>query len=234
MELCRQQVTPDKEELFFHCITGFRHVLLTRWNTFGQIFRMHVRNYFMALGNASQFSKFIRMACYNASASFWKREWREDMKGSASPPQQQQRPEEQPLLENIQSQQNQLQIPQLNTKSDLFAYLEGLFAQPGPLMLSGAIFLTVLVGEFAGKSASNYNMPLEFHKRAHLDFGSDWLDRSLQMGMQALSQVVNLITTKPDIDNFHEELAVSIVQLTIDVIGKSKIVVMFDLHVMLS
>jgi hypothetical protein len=216
-EISQKEITLDKEELLFHCITGFRYVLLTKWNYFGNVFRVNVRNYFMALGNTAQFSKIIRMACYNTSASFWKREWREDMNKNAS--RQQQTPEEQVLVEKIQSQQKQFQIPQLNTKADLFAYLGSLMAQPGPLMLSGASFLGVLVGEFAGKSSSNYNMPLEFHKRAHLDFGSDWLDRSLQMSMHALSQVINLVSTKPDIDKSHEDLAVSVVQLTIDVIG---------------
>jgi hypothetical protein len=210
-----QQATPQSEELMFHCITGFRHVLLTKWNTFSPVFRGAVRDYFLRLGGVSHFSRTTRMASYNASATFWKRQWQEEKLVHA----QQQRPEEHALLETIRSLQQQLQITQLNGKTELFAYLEAGLAQPGPQMLEAATFLSILVGEFAGKSASNYNMPLEFHKRAHLDFGTDWLDKSLQMSMHALSQVVNMITTKPDIDDFQEELVLAIVQLTIDIIG---------------
>ncbi|CAJ1938974.1 unnamed protein product [Cylindrotheca closterium] len=93
-------------------------------------------------------------------------------------------------------------------------------------MLEASTFLSTLIGEFAGKSSSNYSMALEFHKRAHMDFGSDWLDQSLQMCMQALSQIVNYCTSiynssapAPSLDKLQTELATSVVQLTIDIIG---------------
>lgn len=209
------QTTPQTEELLFHCITGFRHVLLTKWNTFSTAFRGAVRDYFLRLGGVTNFSRTIRMASYNASATFWKRQWQDEKVVNI----QQQRPEEHALLETLKSRQQHLQITPLAGKSELFAYLEEGLGQPGPQMLEAATFLSILLGEFAGKSASNYNMPLEFHRRVHMEFGGDWLDKSLQMSMHALSQVVNMITTKPDVDDFQEELVLSIVQLTVDIIG---------------
>lgn len=208
---------PHQEELLFHCITGCRHVILTKWNTFSELFRKGVRDYFMALGNNSNnlnISRTIRLAFYNASASFWKRQWNETTTNVNN----HLRPEEKSLLELISANQQQLHIPQLNTKADLFHYLDQVIAHP-TTMASAASYLTILVGEFAGKSASNYNMPLEFHKRAHATFfGENWLDQALQMSMKALSQVVTVITTNSD-NNIDEELAVTVVQVAIDIIA---------------
>lgn len=213
----------NEEELLFHCITGVRHVLLTKWNSFSPSFLGAVRDYFMALGSLfdgmeQRLSRPTRLACYNASASFWKRQWRDDDTKSSQNNAQPSSPEEQSLLKSIRARQQQ--IPPFQTKADLFQYLESLITnhKPGPLMFSGTTFLGILVGEFAGKSASNYNMPLEFHRKAHMKFGSDeWLDKSLQMSMQALSQIVHNVTMLDD--DFQEEVAMVVVQLVIDILG---------------
>lgn len=306
-------LTPQVEELLFHCITGCRHVILSKWNNFSIPFKRSVRDYFMILGINSKlmstpaaaaggttattttttqpiFSKTIRSALYNASASFWKREWNDDEHQQATmtktvPPS----PEEQSLMENILSALSSLQLipstvignnnPQhhhqqqqvmISSKSDLFTYLDVLLSYPSmsPESLSSlsgngngngsnnanttyalvaaeaaASYLNIFIGEFAGKSSSNYNMPLEFHKRAHATFeasattttttaqqqqqggGGGWLDRTLQISMKALSQVVSVMTSTANQQQQQQppsplnDLALSVVQLTVDVIG---------------
>lgn len=220
------------EELLFHCITGLRHVVLTKWKSFYGAFRKIVRDYCMALGscfnannaNVPIFSRTIRLALYNASTSFWKRQWAEEVGSDGSTVA---TPAEQSLMESMRTQQQQqnqsslrLQIPDLQTKEDLFRFLDAAMTTPGLEMSSSAGFLDILVGEFAGKSASQYNMPLEFHKRAHAAFESNgWLDQSLQISMKALSQVVALLNSSAEIEKPMEDLALVVVQLTIDVIG---------------
>ncbi|MGK3756730.1 MAG: hypothetical protein ACI8RD_009044 [Bacillariaceae sp.] len=236
-------VAQQNEELIFHCITGLRHVLLTRWKTFYGPFRRLVRDYFMALGScccandttaAPIFSRTIRLALYNASTSFWKREWNEDLLPPQSPSSvngtsnSNITPAEQNLMESIRGQQSQsqsllIQIPELHGKEDLFRFLDNAMTTPGLEMSSAAGYLNILVGEFAGKSSSQYNMPLEFHKQAHAAFEKEgWLDRSLQMSMKALSQVVVMLNdnnTSSNLEKPKEDLALTVVHLTIDVIG---------------
>lgn len=241
VELCdphqqHQQPHQQHEELLFHCITGCRHVILTKWKSFGVPFRCLVRDYFMELGgsdrtastttdNTVPFSRTIRLSFYNASASFWKRQWNDSTTKSANAANDHNNPQaEQNLMNSIRRQQiQQRNIPDLETKETLFHYLDTLMSTVGPTMASSASYLSILVGEFAGKSASNYNMPLEFHKRAHTAFEKEgWLDRSLQMSMKALSQVVGLLNASAsapvDLAS-NEELALTVVQLTADVIG---------------
>lgn len=231
----QRMLAQQNEELLFHCITGMRHVLLTKWKSFCGAFRKLVRDYFMALGSCSNandanatplFSRTIRLALYNASTSFWKRQWNEDFNSSSSSTSV--TSAEQSLMESIRAQQHQaqtlsslrLQVLELQNKEDLFQFLDAAMTTPGLEMASAAGFLDILVGEFAGKSASQYNMPLEFHKRAHMSFEKDgWLDKSLQMSMKALSQVVALLNSSPVIEKPKEGLALVVVQLTIDIIG---------------
>lgn len=87
----------DKEELLFHCVTGFRHVLLHQWNLYvdgaedvGIEFCSICRDYFLALGlnscvsssSPNSVSKTVGMASLNAAASFWKRSWAAGCKSS--------------------------------------------------------------------------------------------------------------------------------------------------------
>ena len=231
----QRMVAQQHEELLFHCTTGLRHVLLTKWKSFCAAFRKLVRDYFMALGSCSNandasvpvFSRTIRLALYNASTSFWKRQWTEDsnISNSVSDNSSVVTPAEQTLMEAMRAQSQtqsslRLQIPELQTKQDLFAFLDAAMTTPGLEMASAAGFLDILVGEFAGKSSSQYNMPLEFHKRSHAAFERQgWLDQSLQMSMKALSQVVALLNSSAEIEKPKEDLALVVVQLTIDVIG---------------
>jgi hypothetical protein len=180
------------------------------------------------------FSRTIRLALYNASTSFWKREWNEDLLPPQSPSSvngtsnSNITPAEQNLMESIRGQQSQsqsllIQIPELHGKEDLFRFLDNAMTTPGLEMSSAAGYLNILVGEFAGKSSSQYNMPLEFHKQAHAAFEKEgWLDRSLQMSMKALSQVVVMLNdnnTSSNLEKPKEDLALTVVHLTIDVIG---------------
>jgi hypothetical protein len=195
---------PD-EELFFHSIGGCRHVILSKYTHLSPIFLARIRDFFMVLGHEISLSRTIRLACYNTSASVWKRQWNEEdtydttENSSHTSTQQQSSPttlEEQSLLDMIASQQPYLKhsIPHLQTKHELFHYLQErlLVTLPTPgqspssqqeegeeTMEAGANYLSILVGEFARKSASHYRLALEFHKRAHASFENDgWLDRS--------------------------------------------------------
>ena len=234
----QRMLAQQNEELLFHCIIGLRHVLLTKWKSFCGAFRRLVRDYFMALGSclnsndailAPIFSRTIRLALYNASTSFWKREWNNDANNNnASGSGTVVTPAEQTLMESIRTLQQQsqtqsslrIQIPELQSKEDLFRYLNAAMTTPGLEMSFAAGYLDILVGEFAGKSASQYNMPLEFHKRAHAAFEKNgWLDQSLHMSMRALSQVVAMLNNSATIEKTMEDLALVVVQLTIDVIG---------------
>eukprot|EP00537_Pseudo-nitzschia_pungens_P003624 CAMPEP_0172378284 /NCGR_PEP_ID=MMETSP1060-20121228/69343_1 /TAXON_ID=37318 /ORGANISM="Pseudo-nitzschia pungens, Strain cf. cingulata" /LENGTH=1243 /DNA_ID=CAMNT_0013106001 /DNA_START=86 /DNA_END=3817 /DNA_ORIENTATION=- len=224
----------QNEELLFHCITGMRHVVLRKWKGFYGPFRRLVRDYFMALGSchnntdttAPIFSRTIRLALFNASTSFWKRLWNEESSDGTNT--QTISPAEQTLMESIHTQHQQcqnlsslrLQIPELKGKEDLFRFLDAAMTTPGLEMASSAGFLNILIGEFAGKSASQYNMPLEFHKRCHAAFETEgWLDRSLQVSMKALSEIVGMLNSSTTIEKAKEDLALAVVQLTIDVIG---------------
>ena len=213
------------EELLFHCITGCRHVLLWKWTTLtlsSPQLQTTLTNFFMVLGDTQNVSRTIQLACYNASASFWKRQWNQAAKditkqqpGETNKTLVPLRPEEQALFESLQT---RMQPPPLHTQQDLFQYLQEKFQNP-QTMSNAASFLSVLVGEFAGKSASNYRMPLEFHKRAHASFESQPLEQSLQMSIQALSQVVQMILLQNQNQDAPYELAVNVVQVTMDIIG---------------
>ena len=220
----RNRLAGQDEELLFHCVTGCRHVLLSKYSTTSSLLTNPVRDYFMALGHEPYLSRTIRLACYNASASFWKRGWNNE--NSSQQHQQLQdpplRPEEQAILELMNGQQTILQhgIQQLKTKNDLFQHMQNMLVSPGPHMEAAASYLICLVGEFAGKSASHYRMALEFHKRAHASFEKEgWLDQTLKLAMTALSQVVSLISDQQQQSSTSEELEIQIVQLTIDTIG---------------
>jgi len=100
---------------------------------------------------------------------------------------------------------------------------------------AAARLLTVLVGEFAGKSASQYHLPLEFHKKAHRAFergvSTDYneavvvgLHQCLLMSMAALGQWVPRLLEggsggSSSHSTVHDEVVLAIVEVTIDVIG---------------
>lgn len=208
-------VASHEVELLFHCITGCRHVVLTKWNGYSQSFRRALRDYFFLLGTHSP-NRTIRLAYWNASASFWKRSWVDDLQSQphqvSTPPS----PQEQSLIDLIIQ---QTQLPHFHTPNHLFQHIQTMLLGDSPV--SAASFLVVLIGEFSG-GKSYYNMPLEFHKRAHSAFelGVDPtqtndcflpLHQCLHMSITALSRLV------PAFED--EEVGLAIVQLTTEVIG---------------
>ena len=200
------------EELLFHCITGVRHVILYTWTCFTARFRDCVRDFFMTKGHTNM-PRTIRIACYSTSASFWKRQWNEPA-DTIAPFHEPVRQEEVILIECMAHHQRQVA-----TKKDLFQHLENdLLLIEGASVGMGCTYLCVLVGELAGKSAIQYNLPLEFHMKAHASFEQDgWLDESLRLSMGALSLVVSQISYNPTVVD--EEFAWPVVQLAIDVIS---------------
>lgn len=199
-----------QEELLFHCLTGCRHVILNKWTTYSSAFREAVRDFLLSWGIRSVLPRTIEMACYTTAASFWKRQWNDEAVVANSSTV---RPEEQALMDAMR----QAQPVNIQTRQELFQYIKGLL-QPSQDMTSGAKFLSVLVGEFMGKSAVQYFLPLEFHKRAHGAFEQDdWLNQCLQLSMGSLSHIVSHISS--GVTDEQANIALAVVQLTTDVIG---------------
>lgn len=196
------------EELLFHCITGLRQVLLHRWKALSEAFRETVRDFLFTTGHGS-LPRTTKLACYTTAAALWKRRW--NSHDTATAPSIQERPSEQAMIDAMM----QMQPIRINSEQDLLQNLESLM-QPNSLhVASGALFLSVLVGEFMGKSAVHYHMPLEFHKSAHSAFEADgWIDNTLRLSMGALSHVVSQVASGLD-----SEDALAVVQLTIDVMS---------------
>lgn len=204
----------DKEELFFHCITGCRQVFLWQWTKkYSLAFLRTVRDYFMVAGHALSKngttstagrigisdSRTCRLALYTASAAFWKREWNNlsenEKKEAKSAPDTSLHSAEQTLVEQMKA--NLSSLPLLYTYKDLFHYLDALFDPAHNLLWQAAAFTHCLVSEFSGKSAVSYRLPLEFHKIAHRSFEreSNALNRSLRWAMSALGHVVSSLIT---------------------------------------
>jgi hypothetical protein len=200
----------DQEELFFHCVTGCRQVVLAQWGHYSSAFLRGLRDYFMMLGHHLTQTRSCRLACYTTAVSLWKRGWNDPPKTAeelASPPV---RADEVALLEGMAV----LQAPVLHGKNDLFQYLETLFhSQPQ----QAAAFLSCLVGEFSGKSAVSYRLPLEFHKTAHRSFEKEGaLNHALRLSMQTLGQIVSRCQhiTPQLVEEAH-----AIIQLVLDVMA---------------
>ena len=194
------------EELLFHCITGLRQVLLHRWKAISEAFRDTVRDFLLTTGHGS-IPRTTKLACYTTVASLWKRRWNY----YDTAPSIQVRSSEQAMIDAMM----QTQPIRMNSEQDLLHHLESLIRPNSNHMASGAHFLSVLVGEFMGKSAVQYHLPLEFHKIAHSSFETDgWIDHTLRLSMGALSHVVSQISSGQDSND-----ALAVVQLTIDVMS---------------
>lgn len=218
IELQSSNIAPDMEELFFHCVTGCRHVVLWQWKQrYSSHFLTRLRDYFMDMGHKITNSRTCRLACYTTSASFWKREWNEDGTSASNYNAETSNPQEQALLSSMAA----LNPVILNTKHDLFAYLGTLVQQQQ--ILPAALFLDCLVGEFGGKSAVMYRLPLQFHKAAHRSFEKEGaLHQSLQLAATALGQVVTSIattTTNSNSTSLDVDAALAVVQLTTSILG---------------
>jgi len=240
-------LTPHQGELFFHCITGCRQVVLWSWKSYSLPFLQGLRDYFMVLGHVLASSshpaamsssdrtvlRTCRLACYTTSVSFWKRGWIEQDELQDNNPQQQQQLHP-PLKQQEEVLSQQMftllgsQRVVLNNKQELCQYLETLFqtstSSDLTVLEQGATFANCLVGEFAGKSAVVYRLPLEFHKDAHRAFDKQKaLLTILKLSMNALSHVVTVLSNT----NTHDPTTLgpliqqskAIVQLTMDVIG---------------
>ena len=201
------------EELLFHCITGVRQVVLHKWTVHHHVtFIRILRDTFMVWGHQllQQGHRTTSLACYTTAVSFWKRVWNDDVNETLQ--QQQQSPPsaaEQALLQRMTA----FQAPVLNNPKDLFAHLKHLL-QDDSTTVQAATFLSCLLGEFVGKSAVSYRLPLEFHKNAHRSFEKDALLETLRLSMQSLSRVVAPAPTTTNTTALH-----AVVQLVIDVLS---------------
>jgi hypothetical protein len=198
---------PHQEELIFHCLTGLRQVTLWQWKRYSAEFLNGLRDYLMVLGHGASSSRTVRLACYTTSVSFWKRGWNAECH-KEYPLQ----PAERALLEAMKA----ARFPSLQSKHDLFQYLEVLFHSQPAQIEHAATFLTCLVTEVSGKSAVSYRLPLEFHKEAHKSFEKDGpLTQCLKLSMAALSHAVNTILAQSvQISTEIVSVAAAAVQLT--------------------
>lgn len=219
LELAAQQqqqqanLSASQEELLFHCVAGCRQVFLWQWPAYSSTFLAAVCDFMSSLGGATT-SRTVRLACYTTAVCFWKRRWNDGSDASVENGATAAHPREHALLQALQS----VPLPNrvsLVTKHDLFNHLDQLFQQQ---TTQAAELTACLLGEFAGRSAVVYRLPLEFHKQAHSSFEKEGaLNHCLKLSMGALSQVVQRIADQPHAINVEQALAV--VQLTTDVIG---------------
>lgn len=200
------------EELLFHCITGVRHVILHKWTGFSIPFRDSVRDFFMTIG-LSNMPRAIEISCYSVSASCWKRQWNESFNDRIT--NQDPLRLEEVFLNNAMTPHQQ----RIADKKGLFLFLENELLRPGgKTIATGCTYLRVFLGEFSGKSAVQYHLPLEFHMKAHSSFEEDgWLNEALRLSMGSLSEIVSrLLQNSNDVD---EAFALAAVELAIDLIG---------------
>lgn len=206
-----QRELSKHEELVFHCLTGCRQVVLQKWTALSLQFRTALRDFLLSIGFRVDTPRLIQLACFTTSASFWKRQWtdREEKTQPASS-------EEQVLIEGMLAGSQPMSIA---SHEDLMRNVESLLQPNSPQFGLAATFLSVLAGEFMGKSAVRYHLPLEFHKRAHANFEKQGgLDSCLRLGMGALSVVVSALSSQTP-STIDERKSLAVVQLTTDIIG---------------
>lgn len=223
LESAHENVSID-ETLLFHCITGCRHVILHRWNHYSTSFRIMIRDFFMYFGkhtsSKSNYSRAIQIACYTTTVSFWKRDWHSLIEKDPSISTQQQEvdhPKEQAIIQAIK--QNYGQHPPISSIAELFSFLESLLTATNEKSDRSAAILMIgaLVGEFAGKSAVSYRLPIEFHKQAHSSFEKKCgLEQSLYLSMGALSAVVSDFQKQI---NVNTQLPQDILQVILDILN---------------
>jgi hypothetical protein len=212
----------NKEELLFHCITGVRHVFLTQWNSYSDGFTATIRDLFLQLGDShAGRSKTIQMACYTTSVAFWKRSWMTTEPQSQASTTQELTPtreQEQAILEQIGT-----SILRIHNKGELFSHLQsriGISNNNPNHMQTTCLYLSALLGEFSGKSSVPYRLPMEFHKKSHKCFEEEHLLYCLELAMGALASIVNANNATINGGSCTDQsTAVSVVQLTIDILG---------------
>ncbi|KAL7554094.1 hypothetical protein ACHAWF_017981 [Thalassiosira exigua] len=203
-------------------------------------------------GGGAQLPRTVAMACLSCASSFWKRGWTED--DSSDAPVGQPRDEQQAYLESLMCTNLApgMQRFRGGKAHELFGYLNALLASPFEQQQAAqhptasnerqhhaamaASFLSLLVGEFAGRNTSaRYNLPLEFHRTCHRLFetGSadgavsvncknSGLDASLRASMAAMSSLVGRILGDPSSSTDDEsllEVGSRVVDATCDVLS---------------
>jgi len=185
----------EEEQLLFHCVTGLRHVILFRWDSFHSSLRTCVRDFLLNVGLGLSFidsgvgpsgvvclPRTVAMACLSGAASLWKRGW---VAGNDSDGVQES--EEQSYVEKMT--RNAIpHMQRIGKGEDLFVYLNSLLLAPFEEAMQqhqqqqliyqkryigtmSASFLSLLVGEFTGgNSSARYNLPVEFHRSCHRVF----------------------------------------------------------------
>ena len=174
----------EEEQLLFHCVTGLRHVVLFRWESFRPLSRGCVRDLLMAMGMGlaggggggagHRLPRTVAMACIGRASSFWKRGWTSLQDSSVSgyasgvpADNDQQSYLESLITTNLLPDMRRFDGGGGGPQRELFAYLDALLASPFEpataaddlqrrrhLAAMSASFLSLLVGEFTGGNSS--------------------------------------------------------------------------------
>ena len=237
-----QDTSSTSPELLFHCISGTQYVALQNW-TSGSRYHLEfvalLRDFFQGLGDFYGSSsldpssrRMLRNACYTTSVVFWKRGWKDFAKLNSSPSSSQ--PPvcagEQTLIAQIHALQSRVsQTTVVKAAPELFSnIMSKLNLSDHTHDESVALYLSIMVQEFSGKSKTAYKLPMEFHQEAHRIFetGSAYsasreavdttrtfspLDQTLQICMSGLAKVVSTAS--------EPSAALAMLQLTQDVLG---------------
>lgn len=241
-------LAPLHQELLFHCITGCRHVILTRWESFSSAFRDAVRDLFMGLGSmvdagsGASSLRPIQMAFFTASVAFWKRNWNLSHEGGEDRDRNSPKINTTPTFTS-DSERAVLSIIQQHFVGfffpfqylpDLFRFLSDFDVMPqqsmnhSPIRIDmqiSCMYLSVMVGEFSGQStAVSYRLPIEFHQKVHCSFEQNHLEDCLKIVMMALSSVVSAVRNRRSGGNNDDHglltnVATTVVKAAIDVLS---------------
>jgi len=242
----QQRKHPQYEQLVFHCATGFRHVVLCRWESFSKEFQCASRDFLLSLGlglgvgDTSVFPRTLLMTSLHAAATFWKKCWCDDSLESSGTMDEVERT-------LVHQMRNHTVVPlhKINGTAQLLDTVEALLraalqsnqlenevtpsTYPNTLFSAAqaATFLINLVTEFSGSSfrgqsntqaATYYNSSLEAHRLAHNAFESTNLLRVLHMTMNALGTLVTTIQTRSTLIRL-VPLTFQVISLTCEVLS---------------
>lgn len=228
-------INSQQNELLFHSILGFRHVVLYRWNQFHPDFRSTFRDFILCLGLGHEsivnpLPKSVANACLSCSAAFWKRCWRNDHISNDA----QLSAEENHLLQLLVSHPISLKLIPNNDTMALFGHIESIIVQSlssssvANTSISALLhratmstsFLSCLIGEFSGgNTAAAYNCSLEFHRLSHVAFEEKGLQMCLKISIFGLSSIISQLSSVGGMNGNLLHLAVGTVNLTIDVLS---------------
>ena len=181
----------QQQELWFHCVTGCRQVILQTWSEHSTLFLQSLRQYFLWYGCSTP-DPLLQRAALTTSVAFWKRDWVQAAGNNINNNNNTTTKDasEQALLtqmNHVMMASSSISQQVLITPHELWQWT----CTSTKSTTTVALFWTLLLGEFSGKSSVSYRLPLEFHKQAHKQLEQEWLLPLLQW---VLNQCQSLTT----------------------------------------